>query len=226
MLLFSGIMISLSLGMICTLVVKKLLPQLPAADEKFYSFVISGVSFQGVALLLTHHFLRQHDTNWSEFLGLNQPSLRRSLLMALVVIAVASPVAMLLNEASLRIILLFQGQAEMQPTMKILKVSLGLVRRTLFGLTAIVLAPLVEEILFRALLYPTIKELGYPRTALFGTALLFAAIHGSLLTMLPLFFLALAWTLLYEKTNTLLAPIVAHSVFNAVNFFMFLYQQA
>ena len=96
----------------------------------------------------------------------------------------------------------------------------------MFGLTAIVLAPLVEEILFRALLYPTIKELGYPRMALFGTALLFAAIHGSLMTMLPLFFLALAWTLLYEKTNTLLAPIVAHSVFNAVNFFMFLSQQA
>ena len=226
MLLFSGIMISLSLGMLCTLVLKKLLPQLPVADEKFYSFVISGVSFQGVALLLTHHFLRQHGMSWSEFLGLNQPTLRQSLLITLGVIAVASPVAMLLNEASLRIILLFRDQAEMQPTMKILEVSLGPVRRTLFGLTAIVLAPLVEEILFRALLYPTIKELGYPRAAIFGTALLFAAIHGSLMTMLPLFFLALAWTLLYEKTNTLLAPIVAHSVFNAVNFFMFLSQQA
>lgn len=226
MMFFSGFMLSWGLGMICMMVMKQILPQLTVADEKFYTFIIGGVSFQGVTLLLTHQFLRQHDLSWSKFLGLNQPTLRRSLLLALGTIAVALPAALLLNEASLRIILLFQDKAQMQPTMQILEVSLGLLRRTVFGFTAIVVAPLVEEILFRALLYPTIKELGYPRAALFGTAFLFAAIHVSVVTMLPLFFLAIVFTMLYEKTGVLLAPIVAHSLFNAVNFFRFISQQA
>ena len=34
---------------------------------------------------------------------------------------------------------------------------------------------------------------------------------------IPLFVLALALTWLYEKTGSLLAPIVAHSLFNAAN---------
>jgi len=105
--------------------------------------------------------------------------------------------------------------------MKVLQQTLGLFPRICFGFTAIVLAPIVEEILFRGILYPLVKELGYPVLALSGTSLLFAAIHGSLLTFVPLTFFAMALVLLYEKTDTLLAPIASHSLFNAVNFTLF-----
>jgi membrane protease YdiL (CAAX protease family) len=44
------------------------------------------------------------------------------------------------------------------------------------------------------------------------------------MNFLPLFVLALVLTVLYEKTNNLLAPIAAHSAFNAVNFAMLLLQ--
>jgi uncharacterized protein len=52
---------------------------------------------------------------------------------------------------------------------------------------------------------------------LWGSALLFGAIHatGAIFVPLTLFALALAW--LYDKTDNLLAPIAAHSSFNAVN---------
>ena len=52
---------------------------------------------------------------------------------------------------------------------------------------------------------------------LFGVSALFAAIHFDAVTLVPLFALALALTWLYEKTDCLLAPIAAHSLFNAVN---------
>ena len=71
--------------------------------------------------------------------------------------------------------------------------------------------------MFRGVLYPAIKQLGYPRTALWGTAALFAAIHGNLPIFLPLMALGLALALLYEVTNNLLASITAHGLFNAVN---------
>ena len=83
---------------------------------------------------------------------------------------------------------------------------------------AIVIAPPAEEAVFRGLIYPTIKRLGYPRLALWGTTLLFAAIHWNLASFLPLVLLALVLTWLYERTGNLLAPMVTHALFNAVNF--------
>jgi hypothetical protein len=92
------------------------------------------------------------------------------------------------------------------------------------GVSTILIAPVVEEMLFRGLLYHTIKRIGFPRIALWGTTLLFAAIHSNLLTFLPLFVLAVALTLLYEATDNLLSCILAHSLFNAANFVTLLYQ--
>ena len=96
--------------------------------------------------------------------------------------------------------------------------------RVCLGVTTILLVPLAEELLFRGVIYPTVKQSGYPRLALWGTSLVFGAIHLDLAILVPLTFLAVALTLLYERTNNLLAPITVHSLFNAANFGL-LYQQ-
>src|SRR5262249_9857803 len=94
------------------------------------------------------------------------------------------------------------------------------------GVGTIAVAPFAEEILFRGILYPWIKAAGFPRIALWVTAIAFGAVHMNVMNFLPLFVLALVLTLLYEKTNNLMAPIAAHSLFNAVNFVMLLLQTA
>ena len=86
-----------------------------------------------------------------------------------------------------------------------------------FVVMAAVVAPVVEEILFRGILYPAIKQIGYPRIAAIGTAILFALFHVNLLTFASLTAVALGLIALYEFTDNLLAPIVAHAVFNASN---------
>jgi membrane protease YdiL (CAAX protease family) len=82
---------------------------------------------------------------------------------------------------------------------------------------SIIIAPVAEEMLFRGVLYAGVKQMGFPRIALWGTALLFATIHFSAAIFVPLtvFGLALAW--LYDRTDNLLAPISAHATFNAIN---------
>jgi membrane protease YdiL (CAAX protease family) len=45
------------------------------------------------------------------------------------------------------------------------------------------------------------------------------------MTFVPLTFLAMTFVLLYERTQTLLAPILTHALFNAVNFTLFLFQK-
>ena len=89
-----------------------------------------------------------------------------------------------------------------------------------FVVMAVAVAPVAEEILFRGILYPAIKQIGHPRAAAIGTALLLALFHVNLLTFASLTAVALVLIALYEFTDNLLAPITAHAVFNASNLIM------
>jgi membrane protease YdiL (CAAX protease family) len=78
----------------------------------------------------------------------------------------------------------------------------------------VVFAPVVEEMLFRGILFPLLKKIGPSSFAYLMSALLFAVIHINLVTFIPLFFLGLVLAWLVERTDNLLAPITAHAVFN------------
>lgn len=225
LLLGSGLMVSLSLGALATLLLREFVTGNGGeARGKFLSFLVSSASFQIAGLVLTHFFLREHEMTWAQFLGLKAPNLKRAVLLGLGVAAVALPLTLQLNEACRVLLTHFLGTPQPQPTMQVLEVSVSVGQRILFGLSAIVLAPVVEEILFRAILYRAIKQRGHPRAALVGSALLFGAIHASWMTFVPLTFLAVILALLYDKADNLAAPIVAHSCFNAANFFLFIHQ--
>jgi membrane protease YdiL (CAAX protease family) len=224
LLLGSGLMVSLSVGALANLALLRLFSELTVAQQKFYGFLIGSVSLQVVGLALIHFFLRQHGLGWAEFLGLKRPGVVRAIGLGLAVVAVALPLTLGLNKLCEVLLTQLAGRVETQPTMKILEISVSLPQRIYFAFTAVVLAPLIEEILFRAILYRGIKQRGHPRLALFGSALLFATIHFSLLTFVPLTMLAIILALLYDQADNLMAPIVAHSLFNAANFLLYLYQ--
>jgi membrane protease YdiL (CAAX protease family) len=89
--------------------------------------------------------------------------------------------------------------------------------RVYLAVFAIFIAPVAEEFVFRGTLYPLVKQLGFPKLALFGVSCLFALVHANVPAFVPLFFFALAQTWLYERTDNLLAPITVHALFNAAN---------
>jgi len=181
-----------------------------------WQMVVVELSFQGAALVLIGPFLREHQTTWSAGFGFgNDP--RRAVLLGLLVAAAALPLG-LLQEAMAALLSLLHVAADAQVAVQALQDAPTWVQRLPLGFVAIVLAPPAEEVLFRGLMYPFVKRAGFPRLALWGTALFFAAIHWNLVSFVPLALLALLLTWLYEKTDNLLAPIAAHSVFNALNF--------
>jgi membrane protease YdiL (CAAX protease family) len=108
-------------------------------------------------------------------------------------------------------------EPKVQEAVKAVQQAANWPSRLALTLMALVLAPVGEELLFRGVLYPAIKQAGYPRLALWGTAVFFAVIHVNIVLFLPLLVLALALTMIYEWTDNLLAPIVAHGVFNGLN---------
>lgn len=81
--------------------------------------------------------------------------------------------------------------------------------------TAIFIAPLYEEILFRGILLPKITQKTGLTKALIITSLLFAALHFHLPALLPLFALSTLLSLVYWWSGSLWNCIAIHMIFNA-----------
>lgn len=188
-------------------------------DSPAAQVILSIASFQGAVLLLVHFFLREHGVGWREGFGFDKRP-RRSIALGLLAGLGAVPIGWGLQAASGLLLKHFDISLPEQEAVQLLKSSHGILPRAIMGFAAILVAPIAEEILFRGLLYPAIKHAGFPRAALWISALLFAAIHVNLATFVPLAALAIGLTWLYEKTDNLLTPIAAHSLFNAANFVM------
>jgi membrane protease YdiL (CAAX protease family) len=84
-------------------------------------------------------------------------------------------------------------------------------------LSAVVLAPLAEEILFRGYIYGYLKKNGGRILATLVTAAIFAVSHANPPAWPALFLLALGLTLAYEITGSLWASIVMHMLFNSAS---------
>lgn len=188
-------------------------------DPSLITVVVGTLSFHGVALILTSTFLRMHQTTWAEAFGFNSPHLGRCIRLSVVVSVAVLPIAWSLGKLSQKIMTSLQVAPVLQETVKTVQMAPSLEQKLLIGFFAIVIAPFAEELIFRGILYPTIKQAGFPRLALWGTSLLFGVIHSNAMIFLPLTVLAVILTLLYETTNNLLAPILTHSLFNLANFF-------
>jgi membrane protease YdiL (CAAX protease family) len=90
-------------------------------------------------------------------------------------------------------------------------------------LSATVVAPLNEEILFRGMFYPGFARiLGRGPSALL-MAIAFALVHDTLIDAPSLAMLALCLTLAYEVTGSLLVPIFMHAMFNGISLFVMWY---
>jgi len=189
-----------------------------------WQLVFAALSFQGAALLLVGGFLREHETGSQQAFGLRRfsgPAITIGLISALVFL----PVGWGLQQLSSFFLTHLPGldlKPVEQQAVQTLRTAALPMERIALALVTIFLAPMAEEILFRGILYPWIKQIGFPRLALWVSSLLFAVVHTNMVTFLPLLCLALVLAWLYEFTGNLLASISAHALFNALNFAMLL----
>jgi len=107
------------------------------------------------------------------------------------------------------------GAETMQESVKLLQTTEDPAVLWLMALAAVLVAPLCEELLFRGYLYPVAKKFTGPWLAACSSALFFAAAHGNLSALLPLFLFGLLLVWIYEKTGSLWAPIAVHFCFNS-----------
>ena len=97
-----------------------------------------------------------------------------------------------------------------------------------FAVLALVVAPILEEIIFRMGLFNLCRWIGrqlkretegkFPLVAALVSGVVFAAVHLHAATFVPLWFLGVAFAGLYWKSGTIFSSMLCHFLFNLINF--------
>jgi membrane protease YdiL (CAAX protease family) len=95
--------------------------------------------------------------------------------------------------------------------------AIAMLEPWLVVIAIVVFAPIAEELFFRGIVFNAwLREAGRA-WAYIGSAALFALIHLSLVSLLPIFLLGLALAWAYQRTGSLLTPIVMHATVNGIS---------
>ena len=220
------ILLSMCAGVLLAGIITHLLGEgLSAAQQTLVMVACSMLGFQGATVLWTHVLLNQNETTWNEAFGLNRMKVLPCAGLALLALPVLMLGVLALGKASEWGLLELHGwlhwrwlKPAVQPAVQLLMESQSVMLTVVQGLVAVVLAPVGEEILFRGVLYTAMRQRGPRGLAMGTTAVLFALIHFYPVGFLPLIFLSVVQVVIYERTQSLLAPIFLHALFNTVNF--------
>jgi membrane protease YdiL (CAAX protease family) len=194
------------------------------ARSDLWQIVVATIGLEIPALAWIAWFLRQHRIGWKDAFGLRMSGPLAAVARGVLAGALFLPAAWLLQWGTKNAMEWMRLEPQAQSLVRELQdPSLSTADKVAFGVIAIALAPIVEEALFRGILYPVIKQRGWPRLALWGTSVLFAALHFNEASFLPLLLLALVLVYLYESFENLLVPVTAHAFFNAANFFVVIF---
>lgn len=151
-------------------------------------------------------FARQHARLMFAFL----PALRTGLGTFLVTLPVITGVSLLWQ----MLLKLLGYSPTPQVSIELLRHTDSPALRAGLVVAAILIAPISEELLFRAGIFRYMRTRVPRWIALLLPALLFAALHLDVGSFVPLMALALVFSLAYERTGNIGTTMVAHALFN------------
>lgn len=84
----------------------------------------------------------------------------------------------------------------------------------------VIIAPLLEEILFRGIIFARLREYMSVKVAIVISALIFGIIHGNVVQGIYAFIIGICLAYIYERYNTLLAAVLFHMSANLMSVIM------
>ena len=189
----------------------------PAADPSISMLLLNVVFMLALCLVLLLYLVVLRGMNPAEVFGLRRLSCARAAGLALLgiiplYIVVSLVAAMVMHWAK-------DVWPDIQPqeAVKAFKAAGSLPMKVLMGVAAVVVAPLVEETVFRGFIYGVLKRYTDGWFAAVCSASLFAIVHMHVGSLVPLFVLAIGLCAAYERTGSLLVPMWMHALFNGVS---------
>ena len=81
-------------------------------------------------------------------------------------------------------------------------------------ISSVLVGPILEEVLFRGIIYNKLKEFNSPMKSIILTSIIFGIFHFNLLNMIFAFGMSFIFIYLYEKNKSLKYPIIMHVFLN------------
>jgi len=181
------------------------------------SRLLPGLVMQLLLLGLVSLYLVVRGRSFGELFGLWSVGWRGVLLWSAGGLLVGWPVVM---GVSAGIVELVKGtwleSGAMQESVRMFGALEGMGARLLFVTMAVLVAPVVEEVVFRGFFYGVVKRHSDRLFAVLWSGLTFGVVHGHLVSLLPLAIFGVVLALAYERTGSLWVPIIMHILFNAI----------
>lgn len=154
--------------------------------------------------------------SWGRVFGLDRVRIERAVGLGLLLLI---PVVITVNVTAYGMGLWLETFWELEPQAAVQAFSADAQPgvRVMMVLFAVVIAPLVEETIFRGFIYPVFKKYTDGLYAAVCSSLLFGLVHLHVGSLVPLVLLALILCFVYERSGSLIVPMVIHAGFNAIS---------
>jgi membrane protease YdiL (CAAX protease family) len=162
-------------------------------------------------------FLIARNRNPVDLFGLRWKNWRKDLPLIAIYLVAIIPV---LLAVSMLVNLALGGSTSSQDLLLFFQNSKSLTEKLLLIFTAVVVAPVTEELVFRGYLHGVLRQIGGRWCGILVNSLIFAGIHGHIPSLAGLFIFAIALSLIYERTGSLWANLVMHAGFNSFTLFV------
>lgn len=181
------------------------------APELTVGFVISMLAVQSAIPMAAVYLvvIRRRGLSWSD-IGF-RPVIRGWYLRAILIALAMLPAVALVNLAAQALL----GGPFRNPQLEVIAPA-GFDWAGLAGMLVMVgiVAPIVEETVFRGLLYGWLRRHLGVATSVAISALAFSAAHGIAILIPALALTGIVLALVYERSRSLWPPIIVHAVFN------------
>ncbi|MDD3297020.1 MAG: type II CAAX endopeptidase family protein [Candidatus Omnitrophica bacterium] len=177
-------------------------------------FLLMNMLFQSTIIFLILKYLKP------DFLGLSINL--KNFLFSLKIYTVVLPIALMALLLNIFLADKLGVEYSLEPAIELLLLLKRKIQLFIFILEAVILGPIAEELLFRGFLYRLLRS----KYSFAGSAVLislfFSIMHRTPQNILPLFVISFGLCYLYEKTKSVFAPFVFHSLHNLISLILFL----
>jgi membrane protease YdiL (CAAX protease family) len=212
------------------IIVQKLTPDLSGWQEIFRDHIVmslGAIATIAIMMFLAHvHFSRR-----LKGFGLNIRTIVKDFFMAFFNLLAVWPLILAAVTITIFFVKLFSGQEyQMQQHQQLEMVTEypQLPLRIMIVFVAVVIAPLLEEMIFRGFVQTTIRSFINIRNsawpAIAASSVFFAIMHADPAHWPALFVLGVCLGYSYEKSGSLFRPIFIHLLFNAASVTIVLYE--
>jgi membrane protease YdiL (CAAX protease family) len=182
----------------------------------------ANIVFTVVVLVVLAGLLEVRRINVEKLAGFSKHGIVRSVFTGALLLLAAYP---LINAADIVMRLFSDEGSSKQNIVELFNGSRTMSQRVMIIVLAVAIAPIAEEFVFRFFLYGVMRRYIGRFGGLIFTSLLFAAVHAHLPSFMPLFVLAVCFTIAYEWSGSILVSMTMHSLFNSLSLIFLAFPQ-